>query len=483
VLPFDIDMPVWNPNSIDRSVEDEHMSTNVIGSRYRLRSVVTCTPEATTWEARDTWLDEPVLVVTPEPGCDERFAALAGAVLDRSSAHLVGLYDVGATAGDFVVFGAPPATLSDEQAPREEEDVLVAGSALGDALEALHERGIVHGDLHPGSVVVADSGDAALSPWPLAPRPRNWSGPGGFGADPDEPRHVTARDDVRALGAVLLGALAGPPFLSSEQVGNLRREVAGRAPNAVTIADRALTPPADGGYALAAELRDDCESALAGRPVATSARAPSGPLPAEIASTAPVPDAETSEGRRALMVLAATGAALFGGFGVAGSLGAGPRPVGPPGSVHASACAAPPALPRCARPGSSGPPAAATTQPAAVPARFADTPIPVSAPPGRGARAAVSSSMPVTSAVVARPPASSTTTSSPPSTTSSSSPSPSTTSTSAPPTTTTTTTTTTAPPPTATTTSSGALQAGPDGGSTLSSGQGPGGGPGRGLGN
>jgi hypothetical protein len=43
------------------------MSTDVIGSRYRLGSMVTCTPEATTWDARDTWLDERVLVVMPEP--------------------------------------------------------------------------------------------------------------------------------------------------------------------------------------------------------------------------------------------------------------------------------------------------------------------------------------------------------------------------------------------------------------------------------
>ncbi len=304
------------------------MSTHVIGSRYRLGSVVTCTPEATTWDARDTWLDERVLVVTPEPGCEERFAALAGAVLDRSSSHLVGLYDIGATTDEFVVFGVPAATLSDEQAPREEGDVLIAGRALGDALEALHERGIVHGDLHPGSVVVAGSGGAALSPWPLAPRPHNWSGPGGFGTDPDEPRDVSTRDDVRALGAVLLGALAGPPLLSSEQIANIERELAGRAPNAVTIADRALTPPACGGYAVAAEVRDDCAAVLAGRPVAATV----SDLPM-VAGTAPVvagAETEAPEGRRAALVLAASGAALFAGIGVAGSIGAGPHAPGRP---------------------------------------------------------------------------------------------------------------------------------------------------------
>src|SRR5580704_18558242 len=125
-------MPVRNSCPLDRSIEDDHMNTAVIGSRYRLGAVVTCTPESTTWDARDTWLDERVLVVTPEPGCDERFAALASAMLDRSSAHLVGLYDIGAMTHDFVVFGVPAATFSDERAPREEEDVLVTGRALGD---------------------------------------------------------------------------------------------------------------------------------------------------------------------------------------------------------------------------------------------------------------------------------------------------------------------------------------------------------------
>ena len=90
------------------------MNIAVIGSRYRLGAVVTCAPESTTWDARDTWLDERVLVVTPEPGCDERFAALASAVLDRSSAHLVGLYDIGAMTHDFVVFGTTTSTSSNE---------------------------------------------------------------------------------------------------------------------------------------------------------------------------------------------------------------------------------------------------------------------------------------------------------------------------------------------------------------------------------
>jgi eukaryotic-like serine/threonine-protein kinase len=452
------------------------MSSDVIGSRYRLGSVVTCTPEATTWDARDTWLDQRVLIVTPEPGCDRRFTALASAVVDRSSSHLVGLYDIGSTADEFVVFGVPAATLSDELAPREEEDVLVAGRALGDALEALHERGVVHGDLHPGSVVMAESGDAALSPWPLAPRPHNWSGPGGFGTDPDEPRDVSARDDVRALGAVLLGALAGPPVLSSEQVGNIERELAGRAPHAVAIADRALTPPAGGGYAVAAELRDDCAAVLAGRPVASVV--PDLVAAADGANTAGTGSSAASEGRRAALVLATSGAALFAGFGVAGSIGAGPRTPVHPVAAHPSSCVARADSARCTEPTDTSTAATAARPASGAPARLADNSAAVPPARGSGSTATAATSTTPTGVIAPRPPASTTT--APPSTTTSSAP---TTTTSAPPTTTTApSTTTTTPPPTTTSTSYNVMQAGPSGGSASWSGPGTGSGSGQGWG-
>ena len=205
------------------------MNTAVIGSRYRLGAVVTCTPESTTWDARDTWLDERVLVVTPEPGCDERFAALASAVLDRSSAHLVGLYDIGATTDDFVVFGVPAATLSDERAPARGGGRAGRGRALGDALEALHERGDRPRRPPPGfrrrggigrcgAVAVA----AGAPPTELERSGRFRHGPGRALATCFD-RGTTCAPSVRCL----LGALAGTSVLSSEQVENLERELAG----------------------------------------------------------------------------------------------------------------------------------------------------------------------------------------------------------------------------------------------------------------
>ncbi|HWF17555.1 MAG TPA: hypothetical protein VG244_15330 [Acidimicrobiales bacterium] len=435
------------------------MDIDVIGSRYRLGSVVTCTPESTTWQARDTWLDERVLVVLPEPGFEGHFAALAGALMDRASAHFVDVYDAGTALDDFVVVGVPTATFSDVRAPREEEDVLVAGQALGDALEALHERGVVHGDLHPGSITVAESGEAALSPWPLAHRPQNWSGPGGFGSDPDLGRNAAAEDDVRALGAVLLAALAGPPVLSSAQIENLERELAGRAPSAVAIADRALTPPARGGYHEVAELRDDCAAALSGHLVAAGAAPDLAPSPlvrgAGAGAAVARRDTELSEGRRAAVVVAVAGAAVLAGLGLSGALGASARLNVHPVTAHASGGSRP-----------TAPAAVATASPSrpTAPARLADHPASALSSVASAAHGVSAPGAAPTPTTAPRPPA--TTTTAPPSTTTSSPPTTPTTTTSS--TTTSTSSTTTTTEPASTTTSLPAsggtslVQAGPD---------------------
>lgn len=431
------------------------MSTDVIGSRYRLGSVIACTPEVTTWQARDTWLDGGVLLVTPEPGYAARFSAISDAVMDRASTHLLRLYDV-STAEPFVVFDVPEATFSDAHVPREEEDVLAVGHALGDALEALHGRGVVHGELHPGSVAVTSAGEAVLSPWPLAPRPEHWSGPGGFGSAPDERHDASAQDDLRALGAVLLGALAGPPLLSSQQVDNLERELADRAPTAVTIADRALTPSSRGGYEDVAELRRDCEAALSGRPIGLAAAVvESSAVDHTTVAASAGQDAARSEGRRAALVVAATGVAVLAGLGFSGALGAHADLDVHPATSHADGCVGPDSPSRCDPADPQAPAVVAAPaspgQSSSTPARLADNPVKSgtkSSPAPRAAAPANGASAPATSTTTtARPGATTTTTSA--------AASPTTTSTSAPASTTTSTSTATSTTtPTSTTTSS-----------------------------
>ena len=309
------------------------MSTDVIGSRYQLEGVVTRTVEVTTWRAHDRWLHRPVLVVTPEPASREKFEDVAATLREPPSPHLLGIYDAAPAPAEFVAFPVPPVTLAEERIPRDEDDVLAAGRSLGDAVAALHDRGIVHGNIHPGSVVPREGGDVVLSPWPLAPPPGDWDGPGGFGSDPDEQRAATVAGDLRALGALLLGALAGPPLLSSEQMGNLQRELRERAPGAVRVVDRALTPARRGGYWTAGELRDDSALTLAGTPPGATADPHRPPAP----GPGPVEAEDPPEGRRVAVAVALAGA-LLAGATATGAL-SGQPPHAPRTTTHA--CSAP----------------------------------------------------------------------------------------------------------------------------------------------
>jgi hypothetical protein len=433
------------------------MSTPVIGSRYQLEEVVARTADAMTWSAHDTWLQEPVRVVTPDAGATVKFSETTAALREGASSHLVRLYDVGRAPASFAVFGAPTLTLAGERSPLDEEEVLAAGRSLGDAVAALHERGLVHGAIHPGTVVPAPGGELALSPWPLAPAPRDWDGPGGFGSDPREGRTASVAGDLRALGALLLGALAGPPLFSSEQVENLVRELDGRAPAAVAIAVRALTPAGRGGYQTAAELRDESTIAL-------DAPLPSDePVPLR-AEAAPSHGPDQPEGRRTAVAVAVA-VALLAGAVASGALTAAPAgkrsSAAACGSAHHGCTEPRPSAPRApstrATPTSpTGAPwslATATGKPVA--ATFSDvrvtSPAAASAP-GRRAAAppAPSNAGPSAStSTTTAPPQTTSTTTAPPATTTSTTTSTSTTTT----TSTSTTSTTTAPSSSTTTTS------------------------------
>ncbi len=465
---------------------DVNVGTDAIRSRYRVTGVVARSEEATTWDAHDTWLEQPVLLVTPEPGTSARFEDLTASLREHASPHLVGLYDAGPAPAEFAVLQPPDVTMSNEWSPRDEEDVLVAGQSLGDAVTALHQRGIVHGGIHPGTVVLGDGGDVALSPWPLAPEPPGWSGPGGFASDPHEPHGASAAGDVRALGALLLGALAGPPLLgalagppllSSEQVEDFERELSARAPGAVVVAHRALRSTRRDGYRAATELRDDCAATLAGEPL-VGERLIREPLLEEHLPTEPDPGAtepdpgatetdqatdDPPEGRR-MAVAVAVAVALVAGASATGAL-SGPPPR--PDAAGPKACAAHRQCGAASTGSSRGTvraPATGTPPPAGAPARgastatFADVSVAGSDPAATTPPAAPVTRPAVATSTSTTAPASTTSTSSTSSTTSTS------TTSTVPPSTTTTTTT---PPSTTSTTSSpaaGTATAGPTAG-------------------
>ncbi len=108
--------------------------------------------------------------------------------------HIVSVYDA-IDDGDrayLVREWVPGIALRDvlRQAPLDAERATLVTHAIAEAVAALHSAGIVHGNVHPGTILIADDGRVVLLD-------AHADGP----ADP--------RDDVRAVGAVLYACLTG----------------------------------------------------------------------------------------------------------------------------------------------------------------------------------------------------------------------------------------------------------------------------------
>jgi eukaryotic-like serine/threonine-protein kinase len=154
---------------------------------------------------------------------------------------------------------------------------------VADALSCAHDEGLVHCDVKPLNVVVADDGTAKLVDFGVACAATTT---GAFSRDelygslpylaPEQVlgERPDARTDVYALGAVLYEMLAGrPPFDDPDATTLLRRRLAedppalGSQTRAVTpeleqVVMRALSRDPAGRHAMAGELRDELRALL-----------------------------------------------------------------------------------------------------------------------------------------------------------------------------------------------------------------------------
>ncbi len=179
---------------------------------HELHEVLGRGGSATVYRATQTSIDRPVAVkvhaIALEPGAERRFrdeVRAVGALADHP--HVVAPIDAGTTAAGapFTSMELVPAgSLGDRIrafGPMSPTEVARVGAEVADALEAAHERGIVHGHITPdnilvgrrGRVLLADFGSAAL----------RQAGGAGDGAPP------TPTGDVLALGATLHALAAG----------------------------------------------------------------------------------------------------------------------------------------------------------------------------------------------------------------------------------------------------------------------------------
>lgn len=209
----------------------------VVFDRYRLEEWIGAGGMGVVWRATDLLLDQPVALKRVSlAGVDAKQAELTrartlrearAAARLRSHRHVVATYDVRIDDGDvwLVLEYVPSRSLSQlrrERGPLELAEIARIGARVADALAAGHAQGIVHRDVTPGNVLIAEDGTVKLTDFGIShltgqdPITQDGaiSGTIAFLAPEVAASGAsTPASDVFSLGSTLYAAIEGlPPF-------------------------------------------------------------------------------------------------------------------------------------------------------------------------------------------------------------------------------------------------------------------------------
>ncbi|ADG77550.1 non-specific serine/threonine protein kinase OS=Tsukamurella paurometabola (strain ATCC 8368 / DSM / CCUG 35730 / CIP 100753 / JCM 10117 / KCTC 9821 / NBRC 16120 / NCIMB 702349 / NCTC 13040) OX=521096 GN=Tpau_0916 PE=4 SV=1 [Tsukamurella paurometabola] len=226
----------------------------LVAGRYRLTSKIGGGGMGAVWLARDERLDRDVAakqVISTEGLSEEQADELRRRALHegRIAARLqhrnaISMYDVAIDRGEpwLVMEYLPSRSLAQVlhmTGTMPDRQVAQIGAQVADALIEAHEAGIIHRDIKPGNILIANRGRASgtvkLSDFGIARAKGDEAGPSGIitgtpayfapevarGGEPSE------ASDLYSLGATLYTALEGvPPFGVDEDSMSLLHKVA-----------------------------------------------------------------------------------------------------------------------------------------------------------------------------------------------------------------------------------------------------------------
>ncbi|MBK1785941.1 protein kinase domain-containing protein [Prauserella cavernicola] len=231
---------------------------DLVAERYRLLAPIGRGGMGVVWRARDERLDRPVAVkvLLVDSGADEqamRRAMREGRVAAKlRHPHAIMVHDVVEHDGkpclvmEFLPAKSLAAVLA-ERGPLPADEIARLGAQVASALAAAHAEGIVHRDVKPANVLLADDGTAKIADFGIS-RAVGEATVTGAGLIAGTPAYLAPEvaaggeasfaSDVFSLGATLYAALEGrPPFGDDENpIALLRR-----------IADGASVPPSRPG--------------------------------------------------------------------------------------------------------------------------------------------------------------------------------------------------------------------------------------------
>jgi eukaryotic-like serine/threonine-protein kinase len=155
----------------DRQNADRPAVGEVLAERYRLEQHINDDQGGRqVWRGVDTMLLRPVAVVLRSPGGESAQEMLAAAVTASRVVHpnLIGVYDaIDETTRAYVVRewieGLSLRELIEAEGAMDADRAITTAHGVAEAVAALHASGMAHGNVHPGTVLLADDGRVVLT--------------------------------------------------------------------------------------------------------------------------------------------------------------------------------------------------------------------------------------------------------------------------------------------------------------------------------